>query len=247
MSPISASSLGRSMTRVIKTLYNKSGQINREDLDIACELLEKGGVIAMPTDTLYGLAAKVDNQIALDKIYKIKGRDQKKPLAVCLPKHDDIKHIADTTKLHPLILSSLLPGPITIILPRLESLNPKLNPGLENIGVRVPDHTFAMALSHVVGPLALTSANRSGQASPICVEEFEELWPELDAVFDSGKLQNRDGLISLEEETYRLKLGSTVVDLSKPRAYTIIRPGSGLNRTVNILNRFGYKNLTIRN
>lgn len=247
MSPISASNFGRSMSRVIKTLYNKSGQINREDLDIASELLEKGGVIAIPTDTLYGLAAKIDNGNALDKIYRIKGRDPKKPLAICLPKYDDIKHVADTTKLHPSILSSLLPGPITIILSRLESLNPKLNPGVENIGVRVPDHNFAVALAHVVGPLALTSANRSGQASPICTEEFEDLWPELDAVFDTGKLQSRNSLVSLDEETQKHRLGSTVVDLSKPKAYTIIRPGCALNRTVNTLNRLGYKNNTDRN
>lgn len=232
------------MTRVIKTLYNKSGQIRREDIDIACEILEKGGVIAVPTDTVYGLAALVDNQVALDNIYKIKGRDLNKPLAVCLPRHEDIKNVAKTEELNPIILPSLLPGPTTIILPRKPSLNPRLNPGLDNIGIRVPDHNFVMALCHIVGPLALTSANRSGDKSPITIEEFRDLWPELEAVFDVGKVQNRYHIDSLSEESQMQRLGSTVVDLSKPKSYTIIRPGCALNRTINILNRFGYKNMT---
>lgn len=234
------------MSRVIKTLYNKSGQIDRKDVDLACEILEKGGVIAVPTDTVYGLAAVVDNQIALDKIYKIKGRDPLKPLAVCLPKYEDVKNVAITDELHPSILSSLLPGPTTIILPRKPSLNPKLNPGLDNVGIRVPDNNFVMALSHVVGPLALTSANRSGETSPISTREFEDLWPELDAVFDIGRLQNRSNVDSLDEESQKQRLGSTVVDLSEAKSYKIIRLGCALNRTANVLNRLGYVNKTAK-
>lgn len=230
--------LGKSMSKIVKLLNNKSGQLDPEQFKIACNHLNQGGIIAIPTDTIYGLAAKASDSNALNRIYKIKERDTAKPLAVCVSCPDEVPYIADTSKLDKRILRSLLPGPITILLNRSESLNKDLNPNFETVGIRVPNHDFPIELSAAVGPIALTSANRSGETSPLLAEDFEELWPEIDCVFDNGILQKRhpDEAIPVNQ-----RLGSTVVDLTQPRKYTIVRKGCALNRTVSILNRFGYR------
>lgn len=232
----------RSMSgRIVNIIYNKSGQIDREQVNLACSYLDKGGVIALPTDTIYGIAAKVDDSNALDKIYKIKNRDTTKPLSICLSQIDEVDSITNQ-KLHPKILRSLLPGPITILLKRGENLNKDLNPGIDTIGVRVPNHNFIVMVARMVGPLALTSANRSGETSPLMAEDFKELWPELDCVFDCGLLQKQlDDNLSNNQ-----RLGSTVVDLTQPNVYNIVREGCALNRTINLLHRFGYRNSKIK-
>lgn len=223
--------------KVVKLVYNRAGQIELDQVNLACNYLTKQGVIAFPTDTLYGLAARADDSRALGRIYKIKGRDPQKPLAVCVSNIDQIEEVADVGELSRNVLKSLLPGPITVVLKRSAKLNKDLNPGIDTIGVRIPDHNFVMAVSHIVGPLALTSANRSGGKNPICVEDFMDLWNDVDSVFDSGPL--RTAVIAEKQ----LPLGSTVVDLSdvqEKRKYTIIREGCALNRTLNTLHRFGY-------
>lgn len=223
--------------KVVTLVYNRSGQLDKEQLLNACNLLEKvRSVVALPTDTLYGIAARVEDSEALERIYQIKGRDSHKPLAVCVPNVASIDKVAQTDKLYNRrVLDILFPGPITIVLKRSPSLNPKLNPGIETIGVRIPDHNFTIALAVSVGPLALTSANRSGAGNPIEISDFHDLWDELDCVYDCGRLRNT------EEKDLDYKLASTVVDLSLGNKYEIIREGIGLNRVVNVLNRLGYK------
>lgn len=230
--------LGRSMARIIRILYNKSGQIEREEVNLACDILNKGGVIAVPTDTIYGLAAKIDDNDSLERIYKIKGRDHGKPLSICLSSIDEIDQWAATKHLDRRVLPSLLPGPLTLILERKPSLNSLLNPGVKTIGVRVPDHNFIRAICAEVGPLALTSANLSGEPDPLLVNQFEEIWPHLDCIFDCGLLQDHSSRIDTHVQ---LKLGSTVIDLSQKNRYTIVREGCSIGRATNLLKRFGFK------
>lgn len=231
--------LCKSVSKVVNTVFTKSGHVDFEQVSSAADILNKGGVIAVPTDTIYGLAAKAANSKALNRIYKIKERNLEKPLAVCVSKIEEVEEIAETKSLHPLTLSSLLPGPVTLLLKRKANLNPELNSGLETVGVRIPDHNFIIALSAIVGPLALTSANRSGESSPLVVSDFEELWPELDCVFDCGLLHNHIDL-NLDGDK-KLRAGSTVIDLTVAKKYTIIREGCSLLRTINTLNRLGYR------
>lgn len=226
----------RSMGKLITTYYNLAGQIHRDQVELACDVLRKGGVIAVPTDTIYGIAARVDDSKALNRIYQIKGRDTTKPLSVCLSSLEDIDQVSDQ-KISKQVLRSLLPGPITILLNRRSDLNEDLNPNIDTIGVRVPNHNFITAVANMIGPLALTSANKSGESSPIEVGEFQELWPELDYIFDCGLLQKHN----IDDNPMITRLGSTVVDLSKPLQYKIVRKGCALNRTVNLLRRFGFK------
>lgn len=209
--------------------------MDKEQFMLACNMLEKAGcVVAVPTDTLYGIAARVDDTDGLERIYKIKGRDCKKPLAVCVSDTESIEKVGQTDSLfNKRVLDILFPGPITIILKRSLNLNPNLNPGVDTVGIRIPDHNFITALAKIVGPLALTSANRSGADNPIRVEDFQDLWDKLDCIFDCGALR-------IVGDNYD-QLGSTVVDLSQGRKYRIIREGLGMNRAINVLNRLGFR------
>lgn len=229
------------MSKVVSTIFTKSGHVDFEQVSSAANILHKGGVVALPTDTIYGIAAKVDNLKALDRVFKIKGRDLTKPLSVCVASIQEVEDVAETSSLHPLTLSSLLPGPVTLLLKRTKKLNLELNPGLDTVGIRVPDQNFILSVCRMTGPLALTSANRSGDTNPLQVSEFEELWPELDCIYDCGLSYNHMD-IEFDEEKKR-KAGSTVIDLSMDKKYLIVREGVGLSRSISTLNRLGYRRL----
>ena len=184
------------------------------------------GVIAVPTDTIYGLACLAQSQQAVDAIYAIKGRDEKKPIAICVSSVEEIPEYGQVTV--PMdVLHALLPGPVTVVFERTSKLNPALNASTSLIGIRVPDHPFTKELVAAVGqPLALTSANRSGEASTLAVDEFRHLWPQLAAIVDGGRISES-------------RSGSTVVDLSHAGRYRIIRPGDAEERTCAVLRGFG--------
>lgn len=160
-------------------------------------LLLRGGVIAVPTDTIYGLAACSLTTRALKRIYAIKGREASKPMAICLDGVNSFPRWCDTSGIEDELLSSLLPGPVTVVLPRLldDPLPPLLNQGVNEIGIRVPDSLLVCKLSAALGqafqeeiksgtsfedlhllsvvedasaiPLVLTSANASGATSTL--------------------------------------------------------------------------------
>ncbi|GMI84059.1 hypothetical protein like AT5G60590 [Hibiscus trionum] len=196
--------------------------------DEAIEVLKAGKVIAVPTDTLYGFACDACSSEAVNRIYEIKGRKHTSPLAICIGDVSDIKHFAVTDHLPDGLLDSLLPGPVTVILGRGESsiLEKSLNPGLDSIGVRVPDSNFIRIIARGSGSaLALTSANLSGQPSSVSINDFENLWEHCAYVYDGGVLPAG-------------RAGSTVVDLTKPGKYRILRPGSAKEETVAILEKY---------
>ncbi|VUZ52281.1 unnamed protein product [Hymenolepis diminuta] len=161
-------------------------------------ILLSGGVIAVPTDTIYGLACCSLSSSGINRIYEIKGRDESKPLAVCLDKAASLPQWSNTQGIDKKLFSALLPGPVTILLPRLNNdpLNPLLNPNVKEIGIRVPDCPLVCRISEALAkvskpdyfvgegdihggkqgvfpsaiPLVLTSANPSGQLSTISPE-----------------------------------------------------------------------------
>ncbi|XP_060169567.1 uncharacterized protein LOC132600425 isoform X2 [Lycium barbarum] len=193
----------------------------------AIEAIKARKVIAVPTDTLYGFACDACSAEAVNRIYEIKGRKHTSPLAICVGDVHDIQRYAVTDHLPHSLLDCLLPGPVTVVLRRGESsiLEKSLNPGLESIGVRVPDCNFIRVIARGSrSALALTSANLSGQSSSIDVKDFENLWEHCAYVYDGGILPAG-------------RAGSTVVDLTKLGKYKILRPGSAKEETVAILER----------
>ena len=136
----------------------------------SCAALRSGGVIAVPTETVYGVAASVTSNEGIQKIYAIKGRQKDKPIAICLSEVSQIEKWCKRTVAIEL-LNDLLPGPVTVVFERSEALNPALNPGVNLVGVRVPDYPLLRSLVTAFGqPLALTSANVSNTRSTLAIE-----------------------------------------------------------------------------
>ncbi|KAL0984736.1 hypothetical protein UPYG_G00146040 [Umbra pygmaea] len=237
---------GRSMCKELKTKLLRLSQrsqtvmngpsARREErlqdgadiLNSTVQALRGGQVVAVPTDTIYGLACLAQNCDAIKRVYDIKGRNGKKPLAICVGEIQDIYTYCKVSVKEEM-LEDLLPGPVTLVLERAEVLNTDLNPFTPLVGVRIPDHAFMRRLCQMCGePLALTSANISSQASTVAVHEFQDLWPRLAVVVDGGPIGDHS------------RLGSTVVDLSVRGKYRIIRPGCAFSSTVKVLeNKYG--------
>ncbi|XP_066430907.1 threonylcarbamoyl-AMP synthase [Eleutherodactylus coqui] len=209
----------------------------KEILNTSVGVLQQGGVIGVPTDTIYGIACLAQNSQSIKNIYNVKGRNGTKPLAICVGAIEDIyKYCQVNVPDH--LLRDLLPGPVTLVMERSDELNKELNPFTSLVGVRIPDHAFIRQLAQICSePLALTSANLSTQPSTLSVEEFKDLWPMLSLVVDGGPI----GDLSSPE----CRLGSTVVDLSIPGKFTIIRPGCALIPTLEILkNKYGLSSVS---
>ncbi|XP_035718838.1 yrdC domain-containing protein, mitochondrial-like [Vespa mandarinia] len=201
---------------------------------IAVELLNKGEIIAIPTDTIYGFAGSIKNDKAITRLYEIKKRDQHKPLAICIDNVNNIHQWGIIDELPPFLKETLLPGPFTIVLKRTKALNPSLNPGIDNVGIRVPDYKFIRSVAKLAGPLALTSANESNKLSSVHPNEFSELWPELAGIFYQ-QAENKKNVSELQ------RLGSTVIDLSQTGQYKILRKGIKLKYCTEVLRRYGLK------
>lgn len=199
----------------------------------ASSLLKKGQVIGIPTDTIYGLACSANDPEAIKRLYEIKGRNEEKPVAICVSEFEHLRHWGRADHLQDELISQLLPGPVTIVLNKsIHLTNPYLNNGIEKIGIRIPDFDFIRDVCRIFKqPMALTSANKSSEKSTLNINEFEHLWSSLGAVFDGGNLS--------DSEEHRK--GSTVIDLSHAGEYQIIRQGIAYERTINIVKSFGFK------
>ncbi|XP_017471534.1 PREDICTED: yrdC domain-containing protein, mitochondrial [Rhagoletis zephyria] len=205
-------------------------------LNAARHCLFNGEIIALPTDTVYGLACNANNEEAIQRLYEIKGRDCYKPVAICVKNVEAFRLYGKSDHLNDSLLQLLLPGPITIIIERSPHLSNRfLNPNTTKIGIRIPRCKFIQDLCLLFGeqPLALTSANRSAERSSLNIKEFEFLWPKLGGIFDAGQ-------IGLTEER---RSASTVIDLSQPGLYKIVREGVALKYTVDVLHKFNIKSM----
>ncbi|XP_044737420.1 yrdC domain-containing protein, mitochondrial [Chrysoperla carnea] len=203
---------------------------HRNAVTCAVEHLQASGVISIPTDTVYGLACNALNQKAIHKLYDIKGRSEHKPLAICLGRVSDLNRWAKINHLPTNLLNSLLPGPVTLVLECTSVLDKSLKPDSGKVGIRIPDNQFVQnVLSLVNYPLALTSANASGEPSSLNVEEFESLWPYLNGIFDAGPLGFDDSQ----------RAASTVIDLASMGSFKILRHGISSHKIIQILNAHG--------
>lgn len=153
-------------------------------IGIAVELIKNFQIIAVPTDTIYGLTGLAQNSATVQKLNAIKRRDENKFLSICVSDISEIGKWGETSHISQELLEKLLPGPVTIVVKRTDNLNPELNPGIPTIGIRIPDSDFLRCVIKYVGePLALTSANESNCPSTLHPDEFKSLWPHLGGVF----------------------------------------------------------------
>ena len=173
-----------------------------QDADYAqlASLLQSGGVIAFPTDTAYGLGADPFNEAAIDRIFRLKGRAETKPILLVVDSLAMAKSVSVPPRVFRETARQFWPGPLTMILRAAKSLPPKVTAGTNTIGLRWPVADCATKLlKHFKRPITATSANRSGLPSAITVEEVREQFDEsLDALIDGGTLPSRGGSTVLD-------------------------------------------------
>jgi Sua5/YciO/YrdC/YwlC family protein len=154
----------------------------------ALQILKAGGLVAFPTDTVYGVGALAFDGKAVESIYAAKDRPVEKAIPVLIGDSNDLEKVGIhiPASAHNLA-SRFWPGPLTILVPKRADL-PESVSATSTVGVRVPDHAVARALLRVAGPMAVTSANISGGQSPVGAEEvYEQLDGRIDLIIDGGK------------------------------------------------------------
>lgn len=155
---------------------------------LAEELVRQGGMVAFPTDTVYGLGVSAFDPQGIEQLYVVKERENRKAIAVLLSSAAELgKVTAAMSDIARRLAERFWPGPLTLVVPRHPDLPGNLSP-LATIGVRVPDHPLALALIARTGPLAATSANLSGGANTSTAQEvFTQLSGRIPLILDGGK------------------------------------------------------------
>ena len=153
------------------------------------EILKAGGVIAYPTETLYGLAAYIENDRAVERIFAIKGRDSRNPIPLIISDEEVLSFlVSEIPTWAKSLMKSFWPGPLTLIFNALESVSPRLTAGKGKIGVRLSSHAIARSLAAGLnGAVTATSANISTKPGISSAEEvLHILGDRIDAVIDGG-------------------------------------------------------------
>jgi len=158
-----------------------------EAIKKALKILGQGGLIAFPTDTVYGLGALAFNNAAIESIYIAKNRPIEKAIPILIGDLSDLDQIADNIPNMALRFAARFwPGPLTCIVPKKQTL-PLAVSATSTVAVRIPDHVDARALLRAAGPMAVTSANISGQPSPSSAQEvYAQLNSRIPFILDGG-------------------------------------------------------------
>ena len=184
-----------------------------ENIDEAGGIIRENGLVAFPTETVYGLGASAYNESAAEKIYAAKGRPSDNPLIVHVCSKEQIGEIArDISTDAQRLIDAFMPGPLTLILNKRECISDGVTAGLKTVAVRYPSHEAAVSLIKSAGvPIAAPSANISGKPSPTTARDvMEDMNGRIDAVIDGGECA-----VGVE---------STIVDTTRGGC-TILRPG----------------------
>ena len=179
----------------------------------AADILRAGGLVAFPTETVYGLGADASNSHAVRRIFEAKGRPQEHPLIVHLTGAEEIEHWArDIPSMVERLTDRFWPGPLTLILQRAVAVIDAVTGGQDTVGLRAPSHPLAQQLLRAFGGgIAAPSANRFGRISPTTAQHVrDELGDAVDLILDGGACE-----IGIE---------STILDLSSG-APVLLRPG----------------------
>ncbi|MBE7052001.1 MAG: threonylcarbamoyl-AMP synthase [Ruminococcaceae bacterium] len=191
----------------------KTKVITQENIHEAAKCLADGGTVVFPTETVYGLGADAFNDDAVSKIFEAKGRPGDNPLIVHISHVSQLSRLAkNVSPRAKLLIEKFWPGPLTLILPKCDSVSSRVTAGLETVAVRFPSNPIAQNLISLSGTLvAAPSANLSGSPSPtVCADVVDDLDGRVDYIIDGTGCE-----IGLE---------STVVDVSTGKT-VVLRPG----------------------
>jgi len=192
-----------------------------------CNCLEKNGIIALATDTIYDLACDIKSFRSITSIYEIKNMEFDKPLSICVNSIRDVYKYADVN-ISKEILETLLPGCYTLIFKKSVNIPKYLNPNTDTIGIRfIYNNDISKILSNLdSGCIVLSSANLSNKGNSIKTDDFFEIWNNLSYILDRGELDS-DGD------------SSTIIDFSDKNNINILRKGQGYNYLLHMLDNYG--------
>ena len=184
-----------------------------EKIKKAANVLSHGGLVALPTETVYGLGADATDAEGAKKIYAAKGRPSDNPLIIHIADPADAEKYAVTNECYYRLAKAFMPGPLTVILPKKDTIPLSVTGGLDTVAVRCPSHPIANAIIRECGvAVAAPSANLSGSPSPTSAEHvINDMRGRVDMIVDGGECE-----IGLE---------STIIKLDESRA-TLLRPGA---------------------
>ncbi len=197
-------------TRLIKI---EDIEAQSSDIDLAASVLKEGGLVVIPTETVYGLGGDGTNPASSKKIYEAKGRPSDNPLIIHIAEPRDAEKYAHTNELYYRLADAFMPGPLTVILPKKDTVPYETTGGLDTVAIRCPSHPVAHAIIERAGiPIAAPSANISGRPSATSSEYVvEDFNGRVDMIIDGGDCE-----IGLE---------STIV-LIKNNSLVLLRPGA---------------------
>jgi L-threonylcarbamoyladenylate synthase len=184
----------------------------RETYIKCAEIIEKGGVVAFPTETVYGLGASAFDENAIKKIFEAKGRPSDNPLIIHVADKSDIEKAGYVTPLAEKIINVFMPGPVTVVLRKKAAICGAATANLDTAGIRIPSNEYARDFIRECGvPIAAPSANASGRPSPTqAAHVYEDLKGLIPAIIDGG--------------TCEIGIESTVIDACGDIP-VILRPG----------------------
>lgn len=198
------------MTHIVKL----ENHLNHEAIKEAADLLKNGGLVAFPTETVYGIGANALDRDAVQKIYVAKGRPSDNPLITHISDPNDLsQYVTEVSKTAQALIDAFWPGPLTLIFKKQPILLDATSGGLNTVAIRMPNNPIFQAIIKAAGiPIAAPSANISGKPSPTSGSHvIEDLEGKVDMIIDGGSVD-----IGLE---------STVLDVSG-KIPVILRPGS---------------------
>ncbi len=171
-------------------MLNKSPSDIQQQVEKGISILRQGGIVAFPTDTIYGLGACADLRQAVERIYEVKGRPHHMALPLLLANTSQISEVADyVPPVAWLLASNFLPGALTLVLFKSSSISGIIAAGGMTVAVRVPNHPVPFALAEGLGaPIVGTSANLSGKPGSLTADEvYSQFGGKIDLVIDGGR------------------------------------------------------------
>lgn len=158
------------------------------EISRALEILRKGGIVAFPTDTVYGLGALAFDNAPIESIYTAKDRPLEKAIPILIGDLSDLDRIgSDIPEMALRFAERFWPGPLTCVIPKKSTLPPAIS-ATSTVAVRIPNHPDALALLRAAGPMAVTSANISGAQNPLTAQDvYEQLQGRIPIILDGGK------------------------------------------------------------
>lgn len=186
--------------------------MDSKHIQFAAQIINEGGLVAFPTETVYGLGANALNPIAVAKIFALKERPSFDPLIVHIATLDDLKQLTiNPSDLIIKLAEKFWPGPLTLVLPKSNLVPDIVTSGLPTVGIRMPDNEIALNLIRTSKcPIAAPSANKFGNLSPVSASHVKKQLPNVDFILDGGQTT-----IGIE---------STIVSIEGNRC-TLLRPG----------------------